>query len=98
MEKQIQSSIKDFNFVRKEMLTVNEASEYLNVSISWLYKLTHLKKLPHYKPNGKMIYFKKSDLDIWLLRNRIDSEEEESEQKAIDNIIYNTNLIQERLS
>ena len=94
MEKQIQTNIKELNLVYKKVLSVNEASEYLNISVSWLYKLTHLKKIPHYKPNGKMIYFKKSDLNSWLLRNRIDSEEE-SEQKAIDNIIHNTNLIQE---
>jgi len=83
MEKQIQSRIKDLNFVQKEVLSFNEACVYLNVSNSWLYKLTHLKKIPHYKPNGKMIYFKRDDLNAWLLKNRVSSEEE-LEQKAID--------------
>jgi len=87
MEKQIQSNIKDLNFVQKEVLSFNEACMYLNVSNSWLYKLTHLKKIPYYKPNGKMIFFKKSDLNDWLLRNRV-STDEELEQKAID--IVNT--------
>ena len=83
MKKQIQSSIKDLNFLQKEVLSFNEACVYLNVSTSWLYKLTHLKKIRHYKPNGKMIYFKRSDLDAWLLRNRVSSEDE-IEQQAID--------------
>jgi excisionase family DNA binding protein len=89
MEKQTQSSIKDLNFAVKEVLSANEACVYLNVSISWLYKLTHLKKIPHYKPNGKLIYFKKSDLNIWLLRNRVSSQEE-IERKAEEYVTKET--------
>ena len=89
MEKHTQSRIIDLKFAVKEVLSVNEAYVYLNVSISWLYKLTHLKKIPHYKPNGKLIYFKKSDLNIWLLRNRVSSQEE-IERKAEEYVTKET--------
>ena len=64
-------------------LSTSEAVEYLNVSKSYLYKLTHKNQIPFFKPNGKMIYFLKSDLRTWLLRNR-QSTADEIEQKAVD--------------
>lgn len=45
----------------KEFLTFKEALELLNVSKSTLYKLTSSKKIPFYKPKGK-IYFKREQL------------------------------------
>ncbi|MCE1165313.1 MAG: helix-turn-helix domain-containing protein [Bacteroidetes bacterium] len=44
-----------------------EASKYLNLSKSHLYKLTSTGVIPHYKPGGKIIYFEKSELDEWIL-------------------------------
>lgn len=43
-----------------------EASEYLDISKSHLYKLTMNRNIRFYKPNGKKIYFKKNDLDNYL--------------------------------
>lgn len=54
----------------KEVLNMNEACKYLELSISHLYKMTSAGMIPFYKPNGKKLYFKKSELDTWLLRNR----------------------------
>jgi len=52
-------------------LTLEEAADYLRLEKSTLYKFTYGKKIPHYKPNGKMLYFLKSDLREWMLKNRI---------------------------
>ena len=49
-----------------EFLNTNEASLYLDISKSHIYKLTMLKTLKFHKPNGKKIYFKKTDLDYYL--------------------------------
>ena len=68
---------------KDERLTLQEACGYLDLSTSTLYKLTSKNKIPHFKPNGKKIYFRKSDLNDWLFRNRV-STAEELEQKAID--------------
>ena len=51
-------------------LTVREAAKYMGVSRSYLYKLTSQGAIPFYKPNGKLIYFKREDLDRWMLRRR----------------------------
>jgi excisionase family DNA binding protein len=55
----------------KEILSLSEAAKFLNVSKSCIYKITSQKQIPHYIPGGKKIYFKKSDLEDWLLKNRI---------------------------
>ena len=54
----------------KDVLTFEEACEYMGVSRSFLYKLTSRRQIPHSKPNGKMIYFEKKKINIWLLQNR----------------------------
>ncbi len=66
-------------------LTFKEATDYLGVSKSYLYKLTHKNLIPYYKPGGKLIYFLKKDVDEWLFKNRIRSREQ-IEQEAIDRV------------
>lgn len=60
----------------KEVLTFEEACEYMGISRSFLYKLTSTRKIPHSKPNGKMIFFEKKKLNVWLLQNGRKSKEE----------------------
>lgn len=74
------------NLVRKDVLNFNETCDYLELSQSHLYKLTSTSAIPHYKPNGKKIYFKRAEVDEWLLRNRSASTEE-IETKATDYLI-----------
>lgn len=69
-------------------LTFKEACKYLDISASYLYKLTSTAKITHFKPNNKKIYFKKTDLRKWLLRGRVSSEQE-LEQKAVDLVTLN---------
>ena len=53
-------------FCTKEVLTSDEAARYMGISKSYLYKLTMLRKIPHYKPMGKMCYFNRMELEQWL--------------------------------
>ena len=55
----------------KKVLTCEEAARYMGISQSCLYKLTSEKKIPHYKPMGKMVYFERDELEYWLLCNRV---------------------------
>ena len=55
----------------KEILSLSEAAKFLCASKSFMYKMTSQKIIPHYIPGGKKIYFKKSDLENWILQNRI---------------------------
>lgn len=54
----------------KEVLTFDEACEYTGISRSYLYKLTALGKIPHSKPNGKLLFFEKKELVDWLIQNK----------------------------
>ena len=53
----------------KDILTLQEAAIYMGISLSQIYKLTSTQNIPHYKPRGKMCYFERKELDVWLLRN-----------------------------
>ena len=59
----------------KEVLNVEEASLMLRVSKSRVYHLVSSREIPHYK-NGKNVLFKKSEIEEWLLRDRIPTNNE----------------------
>ena len=67
-------------------LTLKEAAEFLDLSQSHLYKLTSERKIPHFKPSGKKIYFDKSELIQWLKRKPARTREE-TEEKAASYIV-----------
>lgn len=60
----------------KNVLNFEEASRFLNLSKSYLYKLTAGGQIPHYKPQGKMVYFEKSALEDWLRQNPVKTQEQ----------------------
>ena len=59
-----------------QLMVFNDVCNYLNISRSHLYKLTSASLIPHYKPSWKMLYFKKSEIDDWALRNRVKTNQE----------------------
>ena len=59
------------------ILNLKEACAYLKISKSLLYKLTSSRRINFTKPNNGKLYFKKEDLDAWLMQN---------EHKSIDSI------------
>ena len=69
--------------LNRDIFNFNDACTFLDYSKSYLYKLTHSRQIPHFKPNGKKLYFKRRDLEEWLLRNRVKTADE-IEQEAID--------------
>ena len=72
------------------IMKVEKTSEYLNISRSQMYKLTSLNLIPYYKPNGKIIYFKKSEIDEWVLKNR-NMTKDEIEREANNYILKHKN-------
>ena len=66
----------------KEVLTLEEAALFMGISKSSLYKMTHKHELPFYRPNGKLIYFEKSELLKWMRQSRTMSETETKETAA----------------
>ena len=62
-----------------QLMSCEEAAQYLKVSKSHIYKLTSQDQIPYYKPNGKKIYFNKGDLDGWIKHGRVLTKDEISE-------------------
>ena len=65
----------------KEYLTATEAAAFLNIQISYLYKLVHNGAIPRYKPFGKLLFFKLDDLKKFIENGRVKSMDE-IEQEA----------------
>lgn len=71
-EKQIESNME----AERNLLTTTEAAKYLGLKPSYLYKLMMRRAIPYYKPNGKLCFFSKADLDTWLTNIRVKSQAE----------------------
>lgn len=64
------------NLFEQEFFTLEEAALFLGQSKSSLYKLTSKKEIPFYVPGGKIIYFRKRELEEWILNGKVASIED----------------------
>ena len=55
----------------KNILTVDEVINYTGFSQKQIYKLTSTRAIPHYKPSGRKLFFKKDELDEWITQGRV---------------------------
>jgi len=62
--------IEKLLLTQKNVLNFSEVELYTNLSKSYLYELTSSGGIPCYKPNGKHLYFKKDEIEDWLLSNK----------------------------
>lgn len=70
----------------KEILSLSETARFLDVSKSYLYKLTSSRAIPFYCPTGKKLYFNRKELINWIFRNKR-AESEDIERQAVNNMI-----------
>ena len=63
-----------------EVLTLQEAAQYMGIARSSLYKMTSNQTIPFYRPNGKLIFFDKADILTWIRQYRVFSTEEIEEE------------------
>ena len=70
----------------KNVLDLEDASIVLGIAKSTLYKMTMRKEIPYYKPNGKLVYFDKKELEDWMRQNRVSTECEVQEKAAKYNL------------
>ena len=73
---QLEGKIEEQNLLQKEVLTFSDVCKYLDISSSHLYKLTSQKQIPHFCPQGKKLYFNRTEIDQWLMRNRQETTED----------------------
>lgn len=79
---ELKKLIQEQSLLKKDVLNFNEAAQYLELSHSHLYKQTSAGEIPFYKPNGKKLYFKRSELEDWMLRNRNTTTDELTQEVA----------------
>lgn len=66
----------------KNVLNLEDVALLTGLSKSHLYKLTCKRLIPHYKQNGKQMYFDRSEVEAWMKQNRVTTQAE-AEQFAI---------------
>jgi len=74
---EVMNEIRDLLLLQKEVFTVNEVCSYTGFEKSYIYKLTSMRKIPHYKsPGGKIVYFKRNEINEWMTQNKIKTTDE----------------------
>ena len=66
----IEKMLSEQTLLKKEVLVSKEAAVYLGLSLGYLYELTGKNKIPVYKPNDGKLYFRRMDLNRWMLSKR----------------------------
>jgi excisionase family DNA binding protein len=65
----------------KEILNIDELSEYLCIKKSNLYSKVERKEIPFYKI-GHLVRFKRSDIDLWMERSKVEPSDLRKKVKA----------------
>lgn len=73
---------------QKTVLNLAEVAELTGLSKSHIYKLSSKGLIPHYKPNGKQNYFNRIEIENWLLRNPVKTNED-IEKEALSYVTLN---------
>lgn len=81
------AAIKKYSLLAaKTVLTLDDVVLLTGLSKSHLYKLTCSRAIPHYKQNGKNLYFAKSEVEAWMKQGRVKTQTE-AEQEAIAYVV-----------
>lgn len=69
----------------KQILSFAEAISFLDVSKSFLYKMTSEGRITFFKPNNGKLYFRRADLENWMMQN---------EKKSLESlkVMYNEKI------
>ena len=66
----------------KEILNIDELSEYLGIKKSSLYSKVERKEIPFYRI-GRLVRFKKAEIDLWMEKSRVSPIPPQKEAKPI---------------
>ena len=70
-----------------QLLTIKEASTFLNIKEKTLYSLAAKKEIPHYRI-GKIIRFNQGELDAWMQSKKVEAvKEKEMAKKIVDDLL-----------
>lgn len=80
MQKQFRASDSHKNY-QNDILSANEAAQFIGVSLPTLYGLTSARKIPHNK-RGKRLYFDRQELVAWIREGKRKSMSEIEDEAA----------------
>ena len=86
MEEKINKILVYSLLAAKNLLTLEDVALLTGLSKSHLYRLTCPHQIPYYRPNGKQIYFDRSEVEAWMKQNRV-ATIKETEQQAIAYVV-----------
>ena len=86
MEEKINKILVYSLLAAKNVLTLEDVALLTGLSKSHLYRLTCTHQIPYYRPNGKQIYFDRSEVEAWMKQNRV-ATIKETEQQAIAYVV-----------
>lgn len=67
----------------KNVLTLEDTSLLTGLSKSHLYKLTCNRQIPHYKPNGKQLYFDRTEIEAWMKQRKVNTIDESEQMEVV---------------
>lgn len=77
------AEIRNFSLLAaKNVLDLDDVVLLTGLSKGYIYKLTCKKEIPYYKPNGKLIYFDRQEVEKWMKQNRVNSVVEAEQQAS----------------
>jgi excisionase family DNA binding protein len=68
--KKVQHEKRKLQYLKKEILNLEEAVDYLNFSKTNLYEKISNKEIPFYVTEEKRILFRKSELNYWIFSGK----------------------------
>ena len=73
----------------KNVLTIEEVALLTGLSKWHIYKLTSEARIPHYKPNARLLYFNRQEIEEWMQQNRVNTTAEAEQCAAAYTISKN---------
>lgn len=70
----------------KTTLLIGEVAQITGLSKSHIYKLTCTNQIPHYKPNGKHLYFDRAEVEAWMKRGKVQTNAEAQQMATMYNV------------
>lgn len=67
----ILQKLDESNRRHKQILNVDDLASYTGLSKSYIYRLCSKREIPHYKLKGRSVFFKRCEIDKFLLSSPV---------------------------
>ena len=67
----------------KKVLNVDDVVTLTGMTKAYIYTLTSRREIPFYKPNGRLIFFNRDEIEAWMMRGNVTPDSETEEAAAL---------------